>query len=347
MFWGEESMKKFLAIFFVFFVFCIKNVNAQEIRIVHFSDVHIDTKSPDKKVRKFAKSLPMFEKAIDKANLLYPNIVVFSGDMVNKPIDSEFDIFLNAAKKLKAPFYPALGNHDVGVAGGLSKETIIAKLNANCPWLKLDKPYYSVIKGDYIFIFMDGTNDKIVTAKGFFSENELKFLDKTLSDNPDKKAIIVHHFPPMPPYKSISHEISNKEDYFAVIDKNPNVVMVLSGHFHATKAVQRNDVLYITTPSMIEYPHAFRYLKINDNLGEITIESRLFVNEEQNAMEDIDNPSAKIKIGEEGDNFFKIKLNKSFEQTKSDKNWRNTIIAKLKEIFNKIKLICCNVFLHC
>ena len=340
-------MKKLLAIFFVLFVFCVNDIKAQEIRIVHFSDVHLDTKSPDKKVRKFAKSLPMFEKAIDKANLLYPNLIIFSGDMVNKPIDSEFDIFLNTAKKLRAPFYPALGNHDVGVGGGLSKQTIVAKLDANCPWLNLETPYYYVIKGDYIFIFMDGTNDQIVTAKGFFGENELSFLDKTLSDNSDKKAVIVHHFPPMPPYKSDSHEISNREDYFAVIDKHPNVIMVLSGHYHATKAVQRNDVLYITTPSMIEYPHAFRYLKINDNFDEVTIESKLYMDEEQNAREDIDNPSAKVKIGEANDNFFKITLEKSFEQKKSENNLQNIVISALKRFFYKIKLICCNLFLHC
>ncbi len=340
-------MKKLLAIFFVLFVFCVNDIKAQEIRIVHFSDVHIDTKAPDKKVRKFAQSLPMFEKAIDKANLLYPNIVVFSGDMVNKPLDSEFDVFLNAAKKLKAPFYPALGNHDVGVGGGLSKQTIIAKLDANCQWLNLEIPYYYVIKGDYIFIFMDGTNDKIVTANGFFGKDELNFLDKTLSENSDKKAVIVHHFPPMPPYKSINHEILNKEDYFAVIDKHPNVIMVLSGHFHASKAVQRNDVLYITTPSMIEYPHAFRYLKVNDDSDEITIESKLYMDEEQNALEDIDNLSAKIKIGKASDNSFKITLKKSFEQKKSENNLQDIVLNALKNLFNKIKLICCNLFLHC
>lgn len=298
-----------LILIFVLMLFALANVAfTQEIRIVQFSDVHLDTKNPDKKVRKFAQSVPMFKKAIVTTNRLKPDIVVFSGDMVNKPIASEFDVFLNTAKNFDAEFYPGLGNHDVGVGGGLSKQLIIEKINKNCPWLKLEHSYYFVIKGEYIFIFPDGTNDKEVTAKGTFSKEALEFLDRTLMLYPYKKAIIVQHFPLLPPFKSASHEISNRDEYLEILDKHQNVVMVLSGHYHASHIAQRNNVLHVSTPSLIEYPHAFRYLTVDSNKKNIIIKSELFMDIDQNDKEETNGPVAMLKLGLPRDNEFTVKL---------------------------------------
>lgn len=340
-------MKKFLFVL-ILLLFSCNQIKAEEIKIVHFSDLHIDTKASDKSVRKFGKSLFMFEKAIGKTNLLYPDVVIFSGDMINKPIESELDIFLNMAKKIKAPFYFALGNHDVGVGGGLSKGKIIDKINSNCNWLKIEKPYYYMMKGDYIFIFMDGTSDRIITANGIFSEDNLEFLDTILQNNASKKAIIIQHFPLMPPYKSLSHEVLNKDKYFSILDKYDNVVMVLAGHYHASKAILRNNVLHITTPSMIEYPHAFRYLKINTEGDKITIESKIYTDEEQNDLEDIDETKMRLKTGAASDNFFHVTIQKPFllQQESLEKD-KKSFINFFKKIIMKIKLLCCKTFLQC
>ena len=283
---------------------------AKEIRIVQMSDIHIDLKRPDKPVRKFAQSLSMFQKAILKTNILNPNIVVFSGDMINIPDENYFDVFLQNAKSLTPEFYPVFGNHDVGVNGGLSKDTMISKFNENCKWLNIKNSSYFTIKDDYIFIFMDGTTDKKIISTGTFSNEALNFLDKTLSEYKDKKAIIVQHFPLITPFKSPSHEVTNKDEYFQILDKHKNVIMVLAGHYHAAKAVVRNNVLHITTPSMIEYPHAFRYLIVDDKLGKITIHSKLFLDEKQNAEEDPDLPINILKSGQQKDCNFKKVLEK-------------------------------------
>ena len=301
-------LKKILLPLLLLIVFCTNIAFSKEIKIVHFSDIHLDTKHPDKPVRKFAQSVPMFKKAIQKANRLNPDIVVISGDMINKPIESEFDTFLNIAKGFNTDYYPILGNHDVGVGGGLSKKTIIDKLNKNCPWLNLSQTNYFVIKDEYIFIFMDGTNDNEVTSKGTFSKEALQFLDKTLSLYQDKKAIIVQHFPLMPPFKSASHEITNRYEYLDIIDRHQNIIMVLSGHYHASKSTERNNVLYITTPSLIEYPHAFRYLTVNSDKKNVIITSELIMDIDQNDKEETNGAIARLKLGLPNDNNFTIKL---------------------------------------
>lgn len=274
-------LKRILLLIFIAFIFASNQVEAKDITIVHFSDTHIDTISMDKKTRKLAQSVPMFERAVQKTNQLKPDIVVFSGDMVNKPIATEFDVFLKIAKKLNIPFYIALGNHDVGVFGGMSKEVILSKYNL-IRGFDISKHCYSVIKDDYIFIFMDGTTDKIISANGFFSKESLEFLDTTLTQNSDKKAIIVQHFPLVPPFESLTHEIIGKEEYFKVLDKHTNVIMVLAGHYHAYSEIIRNNVLHITTSSLVQMPHAFREIKVFDEENGFVIESILHTDMVQN-----------------------------------------------------------------
>ena len=90
----NNFFKKILLIFLAFFVFLSNTSFAKELRIVQFSDIHIDTTRENGSARKYAYSLNMFQKAIIKVNAINPDIVVFSGDMVNSPREKDFDIFL-------------------------------------------------------------------------------------------------------------------------------------------------------------------------------------------------------------------------------------------------------------
>ena len=63
-----KKFKVALLLLFIMFSFSLPTL-AKEIRIVHFSDIHLDTKNPDRKVRKFAQSEKMLQKAILKKEL--------------------------------------------------------------------------------------------------------------------------------------------------------------------------------------------------------------------------------------------------------------------------------------
>ena len=39
----------------------------------------------------------------------------------------------------------------------------------------------------------------------------------------------------------------------------------MQGHYHCTRAKQKNNILYISTPSLVTYPNAFRVININAN----------------------------------------------------------------------------------
>jgi 3',5'-cyclic AMP phosphodiesterase CpdA len=109
---------------------------------------------------------------------------------------------------------------------------------------------------------MDGVIDNEITANGYFPKNELDWLDSQLKNNSGKKVIIVQHFPVVEPFKSVTHKVRNADKYLEIIDKYSNVIAVLSGHYHAAKITRRKNVLHISTPALVEYPNAFREIKI-------------------------------------------------------------------------------------
>ncbi len=76
------------------------------LRIAQISDLHVGTYGHDDS---FVREL------VDSVNALHPDIIVFTGDMVNRKSE-EFRPFISAISKLKAPLgvYSIMGNHDYG-----------------------------------------------------------------------------------------------------------------------------------------------------------------------------------------------------------------------------------------
>ncbi len=75
------------------------------VRIAHFSDTHLGGYCSTKPV----------QKGIDVISNLQPDLVVFSGDLVNN-VAEEAEKFISVFQKLKPPLgmYSVLGNHDMG-----------------------------------------------------------------------------------------------------------------------------------------------------------------------------------------------------------------------------------------
>jgi 3',5'-cyclic AMP phosphodiesterase CpdA len=201
------------------------------------------------------------------------DVVVFSGDSINSPVKQDLIEFTKIANTLKYPWYCAIGNHETSVLGGMSKEKyfqILNTLNTRYSSLTIHdvalKPYYVITpKKDYKVIFLDGAIDARISANGEFTQKQLTWLDEKLTHYQNKKVIIVQHFPVIEPFKSASHRVLDSQNYLDVIDKHNNVVAVLSGHYHGSRVTKRNNVLHISTPSMIQYPNAFRVITISQD----------------------------------------------------------------------------------
>ena len=87
---------------------CIKTLPDafNDFRIVQLTDLHLGS---------YGEHYPGITKLVDEVNRLNPDLIVFTGDMVNS-FASEMDPWIETLKKLKAKYgkYATTGNHDYG-----------------------------------------------------------------------------------------------------------------------------------------------------------------------------------------------------------------------------------------
>ncbi|HPT21333.1 MAG TPA: metallophosphoesterase [Bacteroidales bacterium] len=164
------------------------------------------------------------------SNLIYrehPSFIVHAGDLVRRGPDKDYwtEEFFKPAKDILRffPIYPAPGNHEQ---------------NADWYYRYFDLPspewFYTVKKGNVIFIFVD-TNKDILPGSA-----QYKNLEKLLASSGETWKIMVHHHPV---YSSSENSYGNTW-YQLAVHGDPNVMhlkrlyetygvdMVLNGHVH-------------------------------------------------------------------------------------------------------------------
>lgn len=175
--------------------------NFDGIKIVHFSDIHYNR----------AISISKIKSIVDEINLINPDIVVFTGDLIDEDSilsDKDYDKLINTLSKIQAKYgkYAVIGNHDYLK----DKEHVINVLEAsNFTYLENDYEIIYNNSGEKIFIGGLGTvsynQDDLAKTMEYFNEN----------DDITYRIILVHE-------PDISDEIV----------KNYDVDMILAGHSH-------------------------------------------------------------------------------------------------------------------
>lgn len=236
------------------------------LKVVQVSDVHMDTQSSNKGKRLLADSQILLQDAVNQINLLKDvDMIIFSGDIINRPDEADFIKFLKQANKLKYPWYLATGNHDIAIKGSLTKKKYVSLRNSYNKYINSANTYYSICpKKGYEVIFMDGVIDSKITSNGEFDKYQLEWLRKQLKNYKNDNIIIVQHFPLVEPFRSSSHCVKNKDEYLNLINKYSNLIAVLSGHYHVSKIIEQNSVIHVSTPALVEYPNAFRVINFEN-----------------------------------------------------------------------------------
>ncbi len=171
------------------------------IKIVHFSDLHykrIINKDRTKEI-------------VDEINLINPDIVIFTGDLIDKDFDvSDEDIenltlLLNNINS-KYGKYAIIGNHDY-----VRDDDILNDIYNNSSFVLL-KNSYDIIYGD--------NNDRLFIGGVDTYSYDKADIDKTMeyfedNEDIDYKIILVH-----------------EPDYIDTITSKYNVNLVLAGHSH-------------------------------------------------------------------------------------------------------------------
>lgn len=245
-----------------------------ELSFVQISDSHISD-NEDTSYKALSSSKALLEDAIKQTNdFKMLDFVMFTGDMVNEPTKKSYRDFFVLLTKLKYPPLMAFGNHDMtqtqnpdrGAKEYITKNEALNIIKKCNPYYIFDKSYYAFSpKNDYRVIVLDTTVDEAITANGKLTDEQAEFLKAELEANKDKVIVIFHHHPVVEPFKSEHHRIVNAETYMDIIKQYKKTpIAIFSGHYHAAKITRQGNIIHVSTPSLVTFPNAFRYVNITN-----------------------------------------------------------------------------------
>lgn len=270
----------------------LSSASAHNLKFAQVSDAHYSSIEADTTYKVLKSSPQILDDVILQINNTpHLDFVMFSGDLVNKPKESQLLEFISRANCLNVPWYGLLGNHDVQEYK-LSKEMFFNLLCGHNPAFSYKGPYYSFVpKKGFKVICLDTIILDRVTTNGEVSQEQLEWLDKELKESKNDVVVICMHVPIMEPYNSESHRLLNRMEVLEVLHKYKNPIIVCSGHYHGTKLIQEDNILYIDTPSLVTYPCAFRIININNQRKKVIVD----VYTKQIRLKDVLN-TAKVKV---------------------------------------------------
>ena len=237
------------------------------LRFAQVSDTHFSTFEENTSYKFLKKSPELFNDVIFQINTSGPyDFVIFTGDLINKPKKTELVKFLGLASKINCPWYAINGNHDIAFDGPLTKEEFCKIINSHNKHMSTQRLYYAFTpKKGFRVICLDSIIDYKLTSNGEISQEQLMWLKKELDGHKKDVVIIATHVPFDEPYNSSNHKLNNEDEVKNLLKKYSNPIIVLQGHYHCVRAKQRENIVYITSPSLVTFPNAFRVININSN----------------------------------------------------------------------------------
>lgn len=237
------------------------------LRFVHISDSHFSSFEENTSYKFLKKSPQLLDDVVFQINTSGPyDFAMFTGDLVNKPKTSELDKFVKHVKRLSCPWYAINGNHDISIDGPLTKEVFLKTIKECNPDMNFKNSYYAFTpKRGYRVIALDSIIDSRLTSNGEIPSKQLNWLKDELNNNKKNVIILCTHVPIDEPYQSSNHKLLNENEVKSVLKSYTNPIIVLQGHYHCTRIRQDGNIVYISTPSLVTYPNAYRVININSN----------------------------------------------------------------------------------
>lgn len=220
------------------------------LKVVHFSDLHYLRVTNNDKLKEI----------VDEINLIKPDIVFFTGDLIDKDFtltDKDKEALISELSSIKTKYgkYAVLGNHDY-----VKDIEIFKDIYSNSNFTLLQNSYDIIYSSNNDKLFIGGVDNYS------YNEADINKVMEYFNDNSDI------------PYKII---LVHEPDYIDNILTNYNVNLVLAGHSH-------NGQINIPYIKNFFLPYGSRkyyenYYKVNDTdlyissgIGESSVNFRLF-----------------------------------------------------------------------
>lgn len=245
------------------------------LKFAQISDAHIAIDKANTSYKLLENSTDLLKDTITQVNKEADlDFVIFSGDMIDVPNRTQLMHFLSIAKHLQAPWWVAIGNHDVDFDGKFTKSDLYKIIEGHNLNFNSRTPYYTFSpKKGFKVIVLDSTITSRVTANGEIPTTQLEWLDKEVNDTPERDVIIIcSHAPIVEPFQSEHHEVVNKKEVLKHLYSYKRPIIWIAGHYHGTKVIQDGNKLFINSPSLITYPNAFRIINVNSQKDKILVD---------------------------------------------------------------------------
>ena len=206
------------------------------LRVLQITDPHLYEDTSQRLVG--VKTHDSFESVVALARRALPvDLVLLTGDLVHDSSPAGYERFRLTIETLGAPGFCLPGNHDV-------TEVMTRCLNnGQLKALNCDRV------GPWGFVMLDSTIP--YEAGSRFTEAELARMERCLEGLRDCHVLVCLHHQPLPMESTWldTMMVENREAFWAIIDRFPNVRGILFGHVHQQFDSMRNGIPVMATPS--------------------------------------------------------------------------------------------------
>ena len=182
----------------------------------------------------------VFEKGVERINLLQPEFVMSVGDMIEgyttdtTEINRQWDEFTGFVNKLQMPYFYVPGNHDI-------TNPVMERI-----WKERFGPtHYSFVYKDVLFMALNSEDQTRGAGRGSISAPQLEWIQKTLETHRDAKWTFLFMHQPLWVQET---DPVNWFDVEKLLANRKHTVFV--GHRHHYERFERNNSQYYMLATM-------------------------------------------------------------------------------------------------
>lgn len=203
------------------------------IRLIQVTDPHIGA-SPDYRLAG-VDTRRTFGEVMEKVRSEDSDILLMTGDNAADYSEEAYEHFFEVMRTFDQPYYWIPGNHD--------KISAAESIQGGKPFQR------SVELENWQLVFLDSVIPR--SPNGRLGEEELEALEECLASSTSPNiAIFLHHHPVNINCAWLDQQrVDDAEQFFAILDKFPQVRGVFWGHIHQEFNSKRGEVLLHSCPS--------------------------------------------------------------------------------------------------
>jgi 3',5'-cyclic AMP phosphodiesterase CpdA len=253
-----------------------------DLRLAQISDIHMSRRPDDGMVLQ-AEAGRLLAQAITQINAL-PGLdcVLVTGDLVDKGTPGELDDVLAQLTNLRVPWNAIPGNHDIASPPNpdlLDRRRFFEQVTAAAP-AGTDAYEGAAERGSWTILLKPGVRLVALDSNipgdwsGVINAAQLAWLETTLEAAPEPLVVLMVHHPlhkvfggwERPEFAGQDWNkffCNNGAEVRALLDRYPQVRLVLTGHDHVSRVDQFKGRLHIAAPALSSYPLAFRTIHVH------------------------------------------------------------------------------------